>query len=93
MGSFHLGSENFQLVALPNFEDNDYLGGEVHRFSFLLGESMAIFGLSPSRRCVWVMQEDGERVSWKTKWYKADYPAPLSDKPIFYTLLGMVSTI
>ncbi|KAJ8427312.1 hypothetical protein Cgig2_006226 [Carnegiea gigantea] len=80
--SFHLGSEEFELVELPNFEE-DYPGEVARRFSCLLGESLAIFGITESRRCIWVMQKDGDRVSWTTKWYSSD-PTPLKDQELDY---------
>ncbi|XP_057517755.1 putative F-box protein At3g28280 [Amaranthus tricolor] len=55
---FEFDAEKFSFVELP---DN---GDKMLRFLFVLGESLAVFGISRDKSCIWVMETNVGKVGW-----------------------------
>ncbi|XP_021761286.1 F-box/kelch-repeat protein At3g23880-like [Chenopodium quinoa] len=64
---FDFDSEEFNLVDLPDALKQTCLT----KMCFVLGESIAVFGMSSDRTCIWVLVEDGGDKSWRL-WYTGD---------------------
>ncbi|XP_056683922.1 putative F-box protein At3g10240 isoform X2 [Spinacia oleracea] len=56
--SFDFDSEEFGVLKLPD------IGEDMRRFLFLLGGSLAIFGISNVRASVWVMEKSPGKETW-----------------------------
>ncbi|KNA11847.1 hypothetical protein SOVF_131400 [Spinacia oleracea] len=57
---FEVDAENFSFLELPSIGDKDNM--MMLKFIFLLGGSLAVFGISPLKRCIWVLEKDQ---SWR----------------------------
>ncbi|XP_021757238.1 putative F-box protein At3g24700 [Chenopodium quinoa] len=68
LGWFDFDSEEFNLVDLPDALKQT---GLVIKTSFVLGESIAVFGMSSDCTFIWVLIEDGGNKSWQL-WYNGD---------------------
>ncbi|KNA22252.1 hypothetical protein SOVF_035750 [Spinacia oleracea] len=58
-GGTHVLSFNFDTEDFLNVELPDATGNLVFKCLFILGESVAAFGISCSNCCIWVMNKDG----------------------------------
>ncbi|XP_021856069.1 F-box/kelch-repeat protein At3g23880 [Spinacia oleracea] len=63
--SFDFGVEEFSSVEFPN------TGSEKFKYDFVLGESLAVFGISPISICIWIMRKDGGNDPWSL-WFSGD---------------------
>ncbi|XP_021850586.1 putative F-box protein At3g10240 [Spinacia oleracea] len=57
--SFDVESEEFSFLKLPD------IGEEMRKFIFLLGGSLALFGISKSEACIWVMEKSCGKDPWR----------------------------
>ncbi|XP_021718981.1 F-box/kelch-repeat protein At3g23880-like [Chenopodium quinoa] len=56
--SFDLDTEEFSFLKMPDF------GEEMRKFLFLFGGSLAVFGISRVRACVWVIEKNHGKEPW-----------------------------